>query len=232
MRFNKDPAVVKAGFVHLLTASGALIALLSLQAIYHNDAKEALMWLLLALVIDGLDGPLARKFEVKKHMPQIDGVMLDLIVDFLSYVFVPVVYIWHFELLPQALEWLLLGAILLSSLYLFALTDMKSDDNYFNGFPSVWNLVLFSWVILDTPLAFNVLSTAVLCVLTFVPIKSVHPVRVKRFKTLNVALVVAWAVLSAVLIMALPDPQFVLQSIWVLIIAWFICCSFWRTLVG
>jgi phosphatidylcholine synthase len=232
MRFNKDPAVVKAGFVHLLTASGALIALLALQAIYQGDAKEALLWLLAALVIDGIDGPLARKFRVKEHMPQIDGMMLDLIVDFLSYVFVPVVYIWHFELLPPALEWLLLGAILLSSLYLFAYTDMKGDDNYFNGFPSVWNLVLFFWVILETPVAFNALSTLILCVLTFVPIKSVHPVRVKRFNALNVVLVAVWIALCAMAIMTLPDPQSLLRVIWTLITAWFIGFSFWRTFVG
>lgn len=232
MKITTDPAVVKAGFVHLLTASGVLVALASLQAIYRGDARAALLWLLVALVIDGVDGPMARKFKVKEHMPQIDGVMLDLIVDFLSYVLVPVMFIWQFELFPAALAWPLLGAILLSSLYLFAYRDMKSDDNYFNGFPAAWNLVLIIWVILDTPTWFNGLSTVVLSILTFVPIKSVHPVRVERFNALNVPLVAAWIILSGLLIILVPDAPIALSGIWILITLWFIGFSWWRTLVG
>lgn len=232
MKITTDPAVAKAGLVHLLTASGVLVALLSLQAIYQDDARAALLWLLVALVIDGVDGPMARKFRVKEHMPQIDGVMLDLIVDFLNYVLVPVMFIWQFELFPAALAWPLSGAILLSSLYLFAYADMKSDDNYFNGFPAAWNLVLIIWVILDTPNWFNGLSTLVLSILTFVPIKSVHPVRVERFNALNVPLVAAWIVLSGLLVILAQDAHVALSGIWTLITLWFIGFSWWRTLVG
>lgn len=232
MKITTNPAVAKAGFVHLLTASGVLVALLSLQAIYQENAKAALLWLLVALVIDGIDGPMARKFNVKEHMPQIDGVMLDLIVDFLNYVLVPVMFIWKFELLPAAVAWPLFGAILFSSLYLFVYTDMKTDDNYFNGFPAAWNLVLIIWVILDTPNWFNGLSALVLSVLTFVPIKSVHPIRVERFHALNVPLVAAWIVLSGLLIILAQDAHVALSVLWTLIVLWFIGFSWWRTLVG
>ena len=232
MKFNTDPAVAKAGFVHLFTASGALIALLSLQAIYQENARAALLWLLVALVMDGVDGPLARKFKVKDHLPQIDGVTLDLIVDFLTYVFVPVMFMWQFELLPERLEGPLLGAIILSSLYLFIHSDMKAEDNFFNGFPAAWNLVLFSWVILGTSHTFNVLSTLVLCILTFVPIKTVHPVRVKRFNGLNVLLVGLWIILCALLFILSAEAHFALTSLWTLITVYFIGFSFWRTLVG
>mgnify|MGYP000492180331 CR=1 FL=1 len=161
-----------------------------------------------------------------------DGLTLDLIVDFLTYVLVPVMFMWQFALLPGPLEGLLFGAILLSSLYLFACSNMKSEDNYFNGFPSAWNLVLFFWVILGTSQAFNVLSTIVLCVLTFVPIKTVHPVRVKRFNALNVLLVSLWIVLCALLFVLSEEAHFALTSLWTLITVYFIGFSFWRTLVG
>lgn len=232
MKFNTDPAVAKAGFVHLFTASGALIALLSLQAIYQENARAALLWLLVALVMDGIDGPMARKFNVKEHLPQIDGVLLDLIVDFLTYVLVPVMFMWQFALLPELLEGLLFGAILLSSLYLFIHSGMKAEDNYFNGFPAAWNLVLFSWVILGTSETFNALCTLVLCILTFVPIKTVHPARVKRFNALNVFLVSLWIVLCALLFVLSEEAHFALTSLWALITVYFIGFSFWRTLVG
>lgn len=231
-KFGASPAATKAGLVHLLTASGAFVALLSLQAIYQESAEAALLWLLVALVIDGVDGPLARKFDVKQHLPQIDGVMLDLIVDFLTYVFVPVMFVWQFELLPGMLEGPLLGAIVVSSLYLFVYTNMKGEDNYFNGFPAAWNLVVIIWVILGTPHFFNALCTVVLCVLTFVPIKSVHPVRVERLNGLNVFLMSAWIVFAAILIILSDAPHVVLRGIWTLITAWFIGFSWWRTLVG
>lgn len=232
MKNGAGPAMAKAGLVHLLTASGALVALLSLQAVYQDDAKAALLWLLMALVIDGVDGPMARKFKVKEHMPQVDGVLLDLIVDFLTYVFVPVMFIWQFELLPRFLEWPLLGAILISSLYLFVYTDMKGEDNYFNGFPAAWNLVVICWVILETPHFFNVLCTGVLCFLTFVPLKSVHPVRVKRLNALNIIFMAAWILFSAILIAVSKDAHVALLGGWTLITAWFIGFSWWRTLVG
>lgn len=232
MMINRNPAVAKAGLVHLFTASGVFVALLSLQAIFHENARAALLWLLVALVMDGIDGPLARRFNVKEQLPQIDGVMLDLIVDFLTYVLVPVMFMWQFELLPKPLEGLLLGAVLLSSLYLFVHSDMKAEDNYFNGFPSAWNLVLFFWVILGTSPTFNALSTVVLCVLTFVPIKTIHPVRVKRFNALNVILVSLWIVLSALLFILSAEAHFALKGVWTLITVYFIGFSFWRTLVG
>lgn len=232
MKISTDPAVVKAGLVHLFTASGALVALLSLQAIYQDSAEEALLWLLVALVVDGVDGPLARKFNVKELLPQIDGVMLDLIVDFLTYVLVPVMFMWQFELLPAVLELPLLAAILISSLYLFVYTDMKGDDNFFNGFPSAWNLVLIVWFILGTPSFFNAICTVVLCVLTFVPMKSVHPIRVERFHGLNILLVGLWIVLSAVLIIFSADVQIILKGLWAVIVFYFVGLSFWRTLIG
>lgn len=232
MKFGKDTAVIKAGLVHLFTASGALVALFSLQAIYLEHARAALLWLLLAFVMDGLDGPLARRFEVRKHLPQIDGTMLDLIVDFLTYVLVPVIFMWQFELLPQALEVVMLGAILLSSLYLFVHSDMKTEDNFFNGFPSAWNLVLFFWVIVGTSQTFNAVSTLVLCVLTFIPIKTVHPVRVKRLHLLNVILISVWILLSAQLLTLSAESNAVLTGAWAFISAYFVGFSFWRTLFG
>lgn len=232
-RLTKE--VVQAAGVHALTASGALCALYSLQAIFAERPKVALLWLVLALVIDGVDGPLARRYDVKTHMPFIDGELLDLIVDFLTYVFVPVVFIWHFDLFPQAWEFILFAGILMSSLYLFTYTHMKESDNFFNGFPSAWNLVLFGWFILDTGPVFNAALTVFLCVLTFVPIKSVHPIRVDRFYRINVAMVTGWVGLTALLIAWKGEPHALhalLMILWGLATFYFPGISLWRTIKG
>jgi phosphatidylcholine synthase len=232
MKFEMSKATGLAGLVHLLTASGALCALFALEAIFQSNAKTALLWLLLALIIDGVDGPLARTFKVSEAMPQIDGEMLDLIVDFLNYVFVPVVFVWHFEMFPVAAQnWLFVG-ILFSSLYLFVYTDMKGQDNYFNGFPAAWNLVLIIWFIIGTSPLVNAATTIILCVLTFVPIKSVHPVRVARLNGLNVALVTLWILLSGVLVVTIGETQVLLTTVWSAATLYFVGFSFWRTLMG
>ena len=132
----KEPGKIdrlEAWGVHLLTASGAVVAGLALIAISESNAKLALLWLLLALVIDGIDGPIARKVSVTSVLPEIDGALLDLVVDYLTYVFVPAAFIYQFGLLPEAWTLVALAMIMLSSLYLFSNRNMKSQDLYFIG---------------------------------------------------------------------------------------------------
>ena len=138
-----------AWLVHMFTASGAILALLALLAVEDGEWGLALMWLLVALVVDGVDGSLARWARVSERAARVDGDTLDLVIDYLTYVFVPTLFMWRAGLIPEALAPWLAAGILLSSLYLFARTDMKTEDGYFRGFPALWNLVAFYLFVLQ-----------------------------------------------------------------------------------
>ena len=178
---DRPPPAVFAWLVHLLTATGAVWALLALAAILESDWSLALLWLLIALAIDGVDGSLARWARVKTQAPRIDGEAMDLIVDYLTYVFIPTVFIWRAGLVPPALAPWLAAAIQVSSLYLFTRRDMKSEDNYFLGFPALWNLVAFYLYVTGAGQAAGAIAVAALVALTFAPVYFVHPFRVRDY---------------------------------------------------
>jgi phosphatidylcholine synthase len=186
--------------VHALTASGAVLGLMSLLAVVRGDARGALLWLGFAFVVDGLDGPFARMVRVRDVLPRVDGAMLDLIVDYLTYVLVPALFIYWFELLPPG--WGLPGAgfILLTSLYCFTNVNLKTEDNYFVGFPAIWNVVVLYFWLLDTPDVFNLVVVTAFGVLTFVPAKFVHPLRVRDWRDITYAATAVWALASFVLV--------------------------------
>lgn len=189
-----------AWLLHLLTASGAVLALFALAAIGREEWRLALFWLLVALAIDGVDGTLARMARVKERVPRIDGAALDLVVDYLNYVFVPTLFIWQAGLVPAALAPFLAAAILLSSLYVFARTDMKTQDGYFRGFPALWNVVaLYLFATGLGPEAGAVL-VASLAAMSFAPVHVVHPFRVRDYGRWLPLLAIAWAASSAALL--------------------------------
>lgn len=174
--------VFVAWAIHALTASGAVLAFLALLAVEQERWRLALLWLGAALIVDGIDGPLARWAGVTRRTPGIDGATLDLVVDYLTYVFVPAILIYRAGLLPQPYALAAVAAILLSSLYTFARTDMKTADNFFRGFPAVWNVIAFYLFMLQPgPLA-SAIVVGVFAGLTFAPIHFVHPVRVRRYR--------------------------------------------------
>lgn len=175
------PPAAFAWLVHLLTSTGAIWALLALAEILDRDWPMALLWLLVALAVDGVDGSLARWAHVKTQAPRIDGEALDLIVDYLNYVFVPTIFMWRAGLMPEALAPWLAAAIQVSSLYLFTRRDMKSADNYFLGFPSLWNLVAFYLFVTSAVPAAGAIVVAALVALTFAPVHFVHPFRVRDY---------------------------------------------------
>src|SRR5687768_4396473 len=154
----------------------------------------------LALVIDGVDGSLARWARVKEQAPRIDGDTLDLVVDFLTYVFIPTIFIWRAGLVPPSLALGLAAAILLSSLYLFSRTDMKTHDGYFRGFPSLWNLVAFYLYTIEASPIVGALVVAALVVLTFAPVHFVHPFRVRDYGLFLPLLAAAWAASTVALL--------------------------------
>jgi phosphatidylcholine synthase len=182
--------------VHLFTAIGAGIALIALLEAVREHWSAMFGWLGLALVIDGLDGPIARRLDVKRLQPDWSGDVLDLVVDFVTYVFVPAYAITASGLLmPFAAPLLGIGIVTSGALY-FADRRMKTADNHFRGFPALWNAAAFYLFLLHPSPLGSSLGVAALIVLTFVPVHVIHPVRVARLRGLTLALVGIWAVLA------------------------------------
>ena len=183
-------------FVHVFTAMGAGIALLALLEAVREHWAAMFAWLGLALVIDGLDGPIARRLNVEAAQPDWSGEVLDLVVDFVTYVFVPAYAIIASGLLfPIAAPLLGVGIVVSGALY-FADRRMKTADNHFRGFPALWNAAAFYLFLLHPSPAVSTLGIAARIALTFVPINVLHPVRVKRLRGLNLSLIAVWAVLA------------------------------------
>lgn len=197
--------------VHLFTASGAALALLAWSAIDRQRWTEAMVWLAAALVVDGIDGTFARAARVKQLVPRIDGDSLDLVIDYLTYVFIPVLFMVEAELLPPPLALPLGAAVLISSLYVFARRDMKTDDGYFRGFPALWNVVAFYLYVTGLAPAAAAVIVLALVVMTFAPIHVVHPFRVRDFGLWLPIVTTLWAIATAALL--LPDLQQSVRSL-------------------
>lgn len=147
-----------------MTASGAVLGMLALQSIFNEDVRSALIWLLLSQVLDGLDGPIARRFDVTVTTPRIDGHVLDLVVDYVTCVVVPIAFMIHFNMLPPNFEIAIAGLTFLFSALWFARTDLETDDSWFNGFPAAWNLVVPSLYIANTTQIQVAIVIFVLCI--------------------------------------------------------------------
>ena len=199
-------ARLSAASVHLLTAGGAVLALLALRAVHQGDWQMMFVWLGVALIVDAADGPIARKLNVKTVLPRFSGERLDLIVDYLTYVAVPAYALTEAQLLPEQARLPAAAAILLSSLFHVADLESKTEEGYFVGFPAIWNIVLLYLFALGLP-PYVALAVVVLFVLaTFVPVLAVHPFRVARLRPLTCLVTVLWAGAGAVAV-ANPFPS-------------------------
>src|SRR5262249_52888402 len=182
--------------VHIFTALGAGVALLAMLEAVREHWANMFAWLGVALIIDGIDGPLARRLDVVRLQPNWSGEVLDLVVDFVTYVFVPAYAITASGmLLPLAAPILGIGIVVSSALY-FADRRMKSDDNHFRGFPGLWNAAAFYLFLLHWPPAASSLAIALLIVATFLPFWVVHPIRVVRLRWLTLILIAVGSVLG------------------------------------
>jgi len=199
-------AALGAFAVHILTASGAALALLALVFATGGLWEAMFITLGIALAIDAVDGPLARRFKVAETLPRWSGETLDLVVDFLTYVFVPAYAIAASGYLPQGLTLPAGIVIVITGALYFSDRSMKTDDNYFRGFPAVWNLAAFYFFLLEPSPTVATVFVLTLAVLTFLPIKFVHPLRVERFRPFNVALLALWAVLALFAVLLNLDP--------------------------
>lgn len=184
--------------VHVLTASGAAFAFVAL-ILATLGAFPAMFGVLgLALIVDGIDGPLARRLHVDERLPRWSGEVLDLVVDYLTYVFVPAYALTMSGMLPLPLAVACGVVIVITGALYFADGAMKMDGHYFRGFPALWNLAVFYLFVLTPPPWAIALVVAVLAALTFAPIPFLHPVRVVRWRALTLAATALWAVLAMV----------------------------------
>ena len=186
-----DPRIAALS-VHLFTASGAVFAMLSMLAAANHQWSLMFLWLVVAFAVDGIDGPLARRFDVKNYAPRFDGVLLDLIIDYLTYVFIPAFALFQSGLLPGWTGWVTIIIITFASAMYFCDGNMKTKDNSFHGFPGCWNmvaLVMFAiqpnfWIILS--------QVTTLAIAMFLPLKFIHPVRTERWRNASLPITLLW----------------------------------------
>jgi phosphatidylcholine synthase len=207
---NTDPPWfrLRAVAVHLYTASGAVLALLILGAAFQGDAVRALWLMLASLIIDSTDGLLARRLRVSEALPFFDGALLDNIVDYMTYVFAPMVLLWSGGYLPAGTSGVVFAALpLLASSYQFCRVDAKTDDHFFLGFPSYFNVVAFYAIVFE-PGPTTLAAVLVVCsLLVFVPIRYVYPTRTISFRRLSLALTALWLVSYAAILLQMPEPD-------------------------
>jgi phosphatidylcholine synthase len=216
--------------LHLYTASGSVLALLVVLAAIEGEVARALWILLAALVVDGTDGMLARRLRVAETIPGFDGARLDDIVDYLTYVFAPVVLLLMSGRLPGGAWGDVVAALpLLASCIQFCRRDAKTDDHYFLGFPSYWNVVAFYAVVLDLPPVVVSVVLVACSVLVFVPIKYIYPSRTRTFRALNLSLAGVWLVLYAVILAGMPDPSRVALGLSLAYLAYYVLASVFLT---
>ncbi len=188
------PMRLKALLVHLLTASGAVLSMLAMLAAVDRQWSMMFLWLLVALIVDGIDGPLARRYDVKTNWPIHDGVLMDLIVDYLTYVFIPAYALWANGMLQGTLGALALGALIYGSVIYFADTRMKTKDKSFAGFPACWNMVVLVLFALNPGPNWVLATVVLLTIAMFLNLKFIHPTRTPRWYPVNLGVAILWLV--------------------------------------
>lgn len=188
----------KAFSVHLLTASGSFLAFLSVVAASEMRWTSMFLWLGLALFVDGIDGPIARKLQVKEVLPTWSGETLDNIIDYITYVLIPAFALYQRGFMGENLSFVSAAIIVVSSAIYYADTGMKTKENFFKGFPVVWNMLVFTLFIVEPGeyVAFAVVVVA--AILSFVPINFLHPVRVQRLRGVNLPIFLTWCAFAGV----------------------------------
>jgi phosphatidylcholine synthase len=215
--------------IHIFTASGVVVGLVALIAVVNRDWRAALLWLFVAVLIDTVDGTLARTFQVKQVLPDVDGRMLDYVIDFTNDVIVPSLLLYGAGLLPSSLRLVCCGAILLTSCYHYTNLKAITDDFHFRGFPAMWNFVVFYIFVLGLGPVWNVVVIAVVCCLHFVPIDFVYPTRSPRLRKLTFFLVLLLGVVNLIILLQHPSRNPALLTLSLLIIGYLMAMSLYQT---
>ncbi len=226
-----------AWVAHLYTALGAVLALAATLALIEGDSRTAFLALIAATLIDTTDGMLARALRVKERLPHYDGARLDDIVDYLTYVFVPVLLIWRAGLLPEGSVLWVGGAVLLASAYGFGQADAKvlidtpggvsPPEHFFTGFPSYWNIAAVYLFVLGLSPMTNAAVLLVLSVLVFVPIRYVYPSRTRTLQGPTILLGSVWAVLVVIMVWRLPATDGPWMALSLVFPAYYTVLSLW-----
>lgn len=223
--------------VHAFTASGAVVGIFAIDAIYNHNYLLAIWLMWIAIGVDAVDGTLARKFHVKTFAPELDGALLDNIVDYINYVFVPACFILMSDLLPYGLRCIGASVILLSSAYQFCQEDAKTQDHFFKGFPSYWNIAVFYLFFSESNAWLNLLIILFLAAMVFVPIKYVYPSRLDYLsnnlllrKSMLIA-TIGWGVANIGLLCVYPANSSILLSLSLSYMMLYVGVSLYRTFV-
>lgn len=216
--------------VHLFTATGAIWGLLALVAIFRHEWRLAIFWMILAMFVDGFDGMLARWADVKTYARNIDGALLDNILDYFNYVVVPALFLVEADFLPEGFRWAGAIAILLTSAYQFTQVDAKTDETeeyFFKGFPSYWNVMVLYMLVMGLNPWLNLAFLALFNILVFVPVKYVYPSRNTRLRRLTLILSYLYAVIGVWSVLQYPNvPQWAVWASFVYV-AYYIVLSLW-----
>jgi phosphatidylcholine synthase len=194
-----------AWLVHLYTATGALAAFFGATAVVDGRYRDSFLWMMAATAVDATDGLFARGARVKIVLPGFDGGRLDDIVDYLTFVFLPIFLLWHAGRLPAGWDWVVASVVLLSSAYGFGSADAKTSDHFFTGFPSYWNIVALYLYVAGWAPAMNGAILLMFGALVFVRIGYVYPSRTPVLRTLTLVLGAVWAAMLLAVVLALPD---------------------------
>ena len=196
-KYKRVPyAEMRAFSVHILTASGSFLAFLGVVAAAEHRFVDMFWWLGLALAVDGIDGPIARKVRVKEVLPNWSGDTLDNIIDYVTYVLLPAFALYQSGMIGEPWSFVAAGMIVVSSAIYYADMGMKTDEYFFSGFPVVWNMVVFTLFVIDASATTAMTVVTISVFLTFLPINFLHPVRVKRLRPLNMTIFLLWCALG------------------------------------
>lgn len=217
--------------VHAYTTSGVVLALLMVHFSYQGEVRTVLWLFLVSMVVDGSDGMIARRLRVKEHVPEFDGALLDNIVDYITYAFAPMVLLWANGYLPDG-AWggVVASAPLVASCYQFCRSDAKTDDHFFLGFPSYWNIVAFYVVVFELGHAATTAVLLVLVVLVFVPIKYIYPSRTEKLWYTNMTLSTLFLVLFGAITSQLPGVPVGLTALSIAYLVYYVAVSLWLTI--
>ncbi|MEM9278142.1 MAG: CDP-alcohol phosphatidyltransferase family protein [Pseudomonadota bacterium] len=231
--------------VHILTASGAFLAFLSIVAAAEQDFPQAFFWLGMALVVDGVDGPLARKLEVKKWWPHWSGDTLDNVIDYTTYVIIPAFILYQSglldhtdalgrkeELISKFYSFGAAAMIVITSAIYYADTRMKTEDYGFKGFPVCWNMVVFALFVVSPSADFSMVFIVLTAILTFAPITFIHPGRVKVLRPLNLAAFILWGISGLIAVYFNLDNPIVLDVVFIACSLYLFCIGFVLQMMG
>jgi phosphatidylcholine synthase len=217
---------IRAMAVHAYTAIGGLLAFFALVAVATRQYQTCLVLLGLAFAVDGTDGYFARRFQVRQVLPNIDGEVLDLVIDFITFAVAPVFLLYQAHLLPHpALLWA--SIILLAAQYDFANAHPLKHLGLYTGLPAIWNIYAFHVFYIRPPETVQMAVIIVLTILTFAPVHFICLSRLPFLRGLNVLAVTAYTTVCVLVAVGLIGDARTWATLALAYPLWYLGSSFW-----